>query len=107
MSSDAILQNGNRRILTLCIGVTIALNTPSFFILKEHWDEMETIRAVDRDIRTMIDKKTENRYYRRDAESDFSVVNERFNNVLFRFQRNEANIQQCLNFIENHREYHP
>ena len=105
--TDGVLANGNRRILTLCIGVTVALNTPGFFILKEHWDEMETIRAVDRELRGIIDQKTENRYYRRDAEADHALVNERFNNVLFRFQRNEVNIQQCLNFLETHREDHP
>lgn len=50
-------------------------------------------------IREEMDRRTDSRYRAGDAARDFRLVE-------FRFERNEQNIQECLEFIKWHREIH-
>ena len=98
----ALNGNGNgigvtRRLVTLCVGVTLAINTPTFIILKEHWARLQHI-----DEQLVI--RTADRYYRKDAEAHVALEMQKFSNVYFRFEQNERNIQQCLDFMDKHRE---
>ena len=61
----------------------------------------DTSRELD-DLRDELSRKTDHRYRQSDAKRDFRVVEEQFNNVLFRFQRNEQNIQQCIDHLKKH-----
>lgn len=93
--------NGNGISLTpaktigICISITVAINT-----LALTWMQ-DTSRELD-DLRDELSRKTDHRYRQSDAKRDFRVVEEQFNNVLFRFQRNEQNIQQCIDHLKKH-----
>ena len=86
--------NGNGLALTpaktigICVSVTIAINT-----LALSWMQ-DTSREVD-DLRRDLERKTDQRYRQTDANRDFKLVE-------YRFSRNEANIDQCLEHIKDH-----
>jgi len=86
--------NGNGLALTpaktigICVSITIAINT-----LALSWMQ-DTSREVD-DLRRDLERKTDQRYRQTDANRDFKLVE-------YRFSRNEANIQQCLDHLKDH-----
>ena len=94
-NGTGVLQNGGRKILGMCIAITLAINTPTLFILKEHWDRF---KAIDLDLR----EGTKDRYYRSDHEAYERLMGQRFSNIDFRFERDEQHISQCLDFIQDH-----
>ena len=93
--------NGNgekselRKILGLCVGITIAINAPTFFILKQHWSLLGELRSL-------INVKTVDRYYKSDAVDYSKLVDEKFSSVSFRFSRNESLISACRRTIDKH-----
>lgn len=94
MAISNLADNGaTRRLVILCVSLSAAINTPVFYILKEHASEMA-------EIRTTITAKTADRYYRRDAENHEKVETVRYSGIIFRFERNEQNIAYCMNEIE-------
>lgn len=94
-NGNGVLQNGNRRVIGTCIAITLALNTPTFFILNEHWTQFSELKKE-------IAEGTKDRYYRRDALAHEAVDNQKFENVYFRFARNEAHIAECLEHVKDH-----
>src|SRR5210317_422635 len=89
------MANGNNgslltpaKIISICIGVTIGINGWSLILMQEHGNEISEIRQD-------LERRTDQRYRISDAARDFRLVE-------FRFERNEANIQQCMDFIRNH-----
>jgi hypothetical protein len=95
--SEGILQNGNRKILVFCTMITLGINTPTFLILNQHWGEIQALEEL-------LHEKTNHPYLKRDAASHDALVNQRFNNVYYRFEINEAKIAHCELFIDKHRE---
>ena len=77
------------KIITICIAITIGINGWSLILMQEHGTEIASLRVE-------LDRRTDQRYRATDAARDFRLVE-------FRFERNEANIQQCLDFMKNHR----
>ena len=86
--------NGNGTTLTpiktimVCISITVAVNGWSLLINQEHGTDIANLRHE-------LSEKTDKRYRATDAERDFKLVE-------FRFERNEANIARCVNFIDQH-----
>jgi hypothetical protein len=91
--------NGNGGVLTpaktigICISITLAVNGVALTWVQDVNREMDEMRHD-------LERRTDQRYRASDAARDFRVVDERFNNVVFRFQRNEENIRQCLEHIK-------
>ena len=76
---------------SLAVGiVTIGLTLISSRV-DEHGDELGALRSE-------IEARTDQRYRASDAARDFNLVN-------FRFERNERNIDKCMDFIESHKNY--
>ena len=88
------MANGNGISLTpaktigICISITVAINTLALSWVQDANRELDDLRAD-------LNRKTDQRYRQTDADRDFRLVE-------YRFSRNEANIQQCLDHIKGH-----
>ena len=82
------------------VGVSIGIITVGLTLISsrvdEHGDEIGGIRNDMGVLRQEIEARTDQRYRASDAARDFNLVN-------FRFERNEQNINKCLQHIENHK----
>ena len=95
------MANGNgltpAKTISICIAITIAVNSLALIFMQEYGKEISMLRAD-------LVRRTDQRYRRTDAEKDirenWRLINARFNNVNFRFSRNELQIQQCLEHIK-------
>ena len=100
-SADDTVGITSRWLVVLCLSASAGLNTPTYWILKNLSDAIS-------DLRGEIDTKTADRFYRRDhdtyQQSHDEITQQRFSNVFFRFERNEAKIEQCLADIEKLKE---
>jgi hypothetical protein len=83
----------SRKLVILCISVTAAINVPTYYILTEHASEMAEIRSS-------LARKAADSYYRRDADAHEKFENIRYEGIIFRFIRNEAQIENSRNEIE-------
>lgn len=92
--------NGNgselRKIIGMSISITVALQTPIYFISKSQQDEIDYLKGE-------IVQRTDGRYRDTDAARDFALVEQKFENVRFRFQRNEEHIRECLEHVREQR----
>jgi hypothetical protein len=77
------------KIISICIAITIGVNGWSVIMMQGHGSEISELRAE-------LGRRTDQRYRASDAERDFRLVE-------FRFERNEDNIKQCLDFMKTHR----
>jgi len=98
------MANGNGSLtpvktIGICISITVAVNSLSLLFIQEHGKEIGTLRDD-------MESRTDERYRASDAESDirdnWRLINARFKNVDFRFERNETNINECLTHIRSH-----
>ena len=76
------------KVIGTCVAITVAINSLTLIMIQEHGAEIGALR-------TDLDRKTDQRYRQSDATRDLNMVN-------FRFERNEKNIDKCMEFIENH-----
>jgi hypothetical protein len=68
-------------------------------VLQEHGDDMRELRIDITALRYDLERRTDQRYRQSDATRDFRNVEIRLENVNFRFERNEKNIELCLAHI--------
>ena len=86
--------NGNTALLTpaktisICVAITIAINGWSLATTQEHAEELAELRRE-------VALKTDKRYRVTDAERDFRLV-------YYRLERDEADIDRCIKFIDKH-----
>ena len=81
--------------LILAFAVSVAKDAQiSIEVAKQHGQELLLIRGEIEGLRKEITARTHSRYTSEDAARDFRLVE-------FRFERNEQNIQQCMDFIKN------
>ena len=81
------------KIILACAGLSIGIVTIGLTLISsrmdEHSDELSKLRQE-------IESRTDQRYRQSDATRDFRLVE-------YRFERNEKNIDKCIDFIENHK----
>lgn len=88
------MANGNGTALTpaktigICLALSVAVNSLALGIVQQYQNQID-------DLRHELDRRTDQRYRQSDADRDFRLVE-------YRFSRNEANIEQCLEHIKEH-----
>ena len=81
------------KIIFSCIGVSIGIVTIGLTLVSSRMDDQGIEIA---ELRQELKERTDERYRLSDATRDFRLVE-------YRFERNEKNIDKCIDFIENHK----
>jgi hypothetical protein len=92
------MANGNGSALTPAktIGICVTLSGIIFTIgATYHSAQMEEHAYELQELRREMNQRTDQRYRQSDANRDFRLVE-------FRFERNEKNIDSCMEFIKEH-----
>ena len=105
------MANGNgsltpARTIGISLLLTTIINGVGLVILQEHGNDLRQAQIALNDLRLFVNDNVDGRYRQRDATADFSLVSAKLDNVAYRFRRNEKDINQCLNYMEEHRKGH-
>ena len=98
------MANGNGSLppantIGICLLLTTIINGVGLVILQEHGNEIRQ-GAIDlNELRLFVNDSVDERYRRRDARADLRLIEAKFDNITFRFERNEAHIKQCMEHI--------